>query len=88
VRDDEIQSLLPHYKLAIDKIAGNQNDGWTFRFSCTVPAIGFFRWFQPNGFKLSTQSAVIGYIRKPLTAADLVQKAYKKACEWLGQPSN
>jgi len=63
MQDSQIQAILPGVE--IEKISGNLETGFEYRFRYRVPAVGVFRWFKPQGFLLTTRSAVIADVHTP-----------------------
>jgi hypothetical protein len=85
VRDQdekELQALLPGATPV--SVVGNRDEGTTVRMSCVVPAIGFFRWVNPNGFTLSCQSAVLAYNPQP-KASEILNKGLQGIWDWLSK---
>jgi hypothetical protein len=80
---EEVQAILP---VTITKLGGSEADGLVFQAAYTVPAIGFFRVFSPQGFTLHAQSAVVAYNPKPYFSAagqQITQKAQELLSRWL-----
>jgi TadE-like protein len=63
--NDQIQS---YYPCQIEVISHDRTAGSAYRLKAKVPAIGFFHWFEPDGFEITAQSAVIAYNPKPYAA--------------------
>lgn len=63
MQDSQIQAILPGVE--IEKISGHLETGFEYRFCYRVPAVGVFRWFKPQGFLLTTRSAVIADVHTP-----------------------
>jgi hypothetical protein len=61
---EEVKQILPLQNDPI-KISGSLEKGMAFKADYTVPSIGFFHIFKPEGFPISAQSAVIADNPKP-----------------------
>jgi hypothetical protein len=82
---EEVQAILP---ATITKTGGSEAAGMVFQAAYTVPAIGFFKVFSPQGFALHAQSAVVAYNPKPYFASagqSITQKAQELLSRWLGR---
>ena len=81
LQDRQVQAILPG--CSIDRISGqNREEGMTYQVSYTVPAVGFFKLFKPQGFQVRARSAVVAFIQKPLSPNELMKKAGELLREW------
>ncbi len=66
--------------------SGNREEGKITTVTCRVPAVGFFRFFRPQGFTVSARSAVISFAPRP-TARKIVDKGVQGIIDFFGSLS-
>ncbi len=82
LQDRQVQAILPGCSID-DRVSGyNKEEGITVEVSYTVPAVGFFKLFKPQGFQVRARSAVVAYIQKPLSPNELMSKAAELLRKW------